>query len=235
MAIKPDRDRQESLCVPTKSHRKVWQKMIAVPRPDASPVMACPPHSDKTMPTPLAAAEADDNIVSPCMEVRLNINGQAYALVIDSRVTVLDALREHLDLTGAKKGCDHGQCGACTVLINGRRANACLSLAVMHDGHAVTTIEGLSSGDQLQPMQAEFLAHDGFQCGYCTPGQICSAVAMLGEARAGMPSDVTPDLNGGFSPLSDKEIRERMSGNLCRCSAYPNIVAAIRAVMVKTM
>ncbi len=232
MAMKPDRDRQESLCVLKNPCRDVWQTMMAVSTSDASPVMGSPPHSDKTIPPTLAEAAADDYIVLPCMEVQLNINGQAYALVIDTRVTVLDALRAHLDLTGTKKGYDHGWCGACTVLINGRRANACLSLAVMHDGHAVTTIEGLSSGDQLHSMQAEFLAHDGFQCGYCTPGQICSAVAMLGEASAGMPSDVTLGLNGGFSALSDEEVRERMSGNRCRCSASPNIVAAIRAVMV---
>ena len=162
--------------------------------------------------------------------VRLEVNGQSHALTLDSRTTVLDALRENLGLKGTKKGCDHGQCGACTVLIDGRRSNACLSLAVMHDGQAITTIEGLSRGDELHPMQAAFLHHDGFQCGYCTPGQICSAVGMLAEARAGMPSYATVDLQSGMPALSDEEIRERMSGNLCRCSAYPNIVAAIRDV-----
>ena len=166
--------------------------------------------------------------------VQLRINGQTHSLTLDTRTTLLDTLREHLDLGGTKKGCDHGQCGACTVLIDGRRANACLSLAVMLDGQEITTIEGLSTKDQtgerLHPMQQAFLTHDGFQCGYCTPGQICSSVGMLNEARSGMPSHVTADLSATNIVLSDDEIRERMSGNLCRCSAYPNIVAAIREV-----
>jgi xanthine dehydrogenase YagT iron-sulfur-binding subunit len=164
------------------------------------------------------------------MPVNLRVNGQAHALTLDTRTTVLDALRENLGMKGTKKGCDHGQCGACTVLIDGRRINACLTLAVMHDGQDITTIEGLASGEQLHPMQAAFLKHDGFQCGYCTPGQICSSVGMLAEARMGMPSHVTNDLTATNAALSDEEIRERMSGNLCRCSAYPNIVAAIREV-----
>jgi xanthine dehydrogenase YagT iron-sulfur-binding subunit len=146
------------------------------------------------------------------MKIGLKINGQQRALEIDPRVSLLDALREHLDLTGSKKGCDHGQCGACTVLVNGRRINSCLSLAVTHEGDEITTIEGLANGEQLHPMQAAFVEHDGFQCGYCTPGQICSAVALLKENHAN----------------SDAEIREWMSGNLCRCGAYPNIVAAIK-------
>ncbi len=158
--------------------------------------------------------------------VRLSVNGQAHDLMIDSRTTLLDALREHLRLTGSKKGCDHGQCGACTVLVNGRRINSCLTLAVMHPGDDIVTIEGLGDPDHLHPMQAAFLEHDGFQCGYCTPGQICSAVGMLSEAKAGWPSVVTADLTN--SPhLDDHEIRERMSGNICRCAAYPNIRAAI--------
>ena len=157
----------------------------------------------------------------------LTINGKETALRLDTRTTLLDALREHLGLTGSKKGCDHGQCGACTVLVNGRRINACLSLAVMHQGDDVTTIEGLARGDDLHPMQAAFIERDGFQCGYCTPGQICSAAGMLSEIEAGWPSHVTGDLSAKVS-LSDEEIRERMSGNICRCSAYPNIVAAIR-------
>ena len=174
--------------------------------------------------------QSPSELAPQMMAVQLQINGRAYDLTVDTRTTLLDALREHLDLAGSKKGCDHGQCGACTVLIDGRRANACLSLAVMLDGHAITTIEGLSKGDQLHPMQQAFLSHDGFQCGYCTPGQICSSVGMLNEARAGMPSHVTADLTATAATLSDEEIRERMSGNLCRCSAYPNIVAAIREV-----
>src|SRR4051812_115008 len=162
----------------------------------------------------LAAAETAQSgtVIAPA-RVRLKINGQEHALEIDPRTTLLDALREHLQLTGSKKGCDHGQCGACTVLVNGRRINSCLSLAITHEGDEITTIEGLAKGDELHPVQAAFLEHDGFQCGYCTPGQICSAVALLKEGHTG----------------SDAEIREWMSGNICRCGAYTNIVAAIRA------
>jgi xanthine dehydrogenase YagT iron-sulfur-binding subunit len=156
---------------------------------------------------PIAAIKESDMV-----EVTLRINGADKALKLDPRVSLLDALREHLDLTGSKKGCDHGQCGACTVLVDGRRINSCLSLAVMHEGADITTIEGLAHGDELHPVQAAFIKHDGFQCGYCTPGQICSAVACIKEGHAG----------------SDDQIREWMSGNLCRCGAYPNIVAAIR-------
>ena len=180
-----------------------------------------------------AADHAADDAAPVFMRVQLQVNGKRYPLNVDGRTTVLDALREHCGLKGSKKGCDHGQCGACTVLIDGRRVNSCLSLAVMHDGQAITTIEGLSSGEKLHPMQAAFIKHDGFQCGYCTPGQICSSVGMLSEVRAGMPSHVTQNLQGAASAvnaLSDDEIRERMSGNICRCSAYPNIVAAIRDV-----
>ena len=163
------------------------------------------------------------------MPVTLHINGQDHTLTIDTRTTLLDALREHLNLTGSKKGCDHGQCGACTVLLNGARINSCLSLAVMHDGDQITTIEGLGQPDNLHPLQAAFLHHDGYQCGYCTPGQICSAAGMLAEAKAGAPSVITADVTTATA-LTDDEIRERMSGNICRCSAYPNIVAAIRDV-----
>jgi xanthine dehydrogenase YagT iron-sulfur-binding subunit len=162
--------------------------------------------------------------------IELRVNGRRQALQLDNRTTLLDALREHLALTGSKKGCDHGQCGACTVLVNGRRINACLTLAVMHEGDDVVTIEGLGAPDRLHPMQAAFVRHDGFQCGYCTPGQICSAVGMLAEAGAHWPSHVTADVAATTIPLTDAEIRERMSGNLCRCSAYPNIVDAIRDV-----
>ena len=164
------------------------------------------------------------------MDVRFTVNGEERALDLDPRTTLLDALREHLKLTGTKKGCDHGQCGACTVIADGRRINACLSLAAMHEGEEILTIEGLADGDRLHPLQAAFLEHDAFQCGYCTPGQIMSALAMIEEARAGRPSQVTADFDAAVE-LTDAEIRERMSGNLCRCSAYPNILAAIRQVL----
>lgn len=163
-------------------------------------------------------------------EVALIVNGTERHLVLDTRTTLLDALREHLRLTGAKKGCDHGQCGACTVLVEGARINSCLTLAVMHDGEAVTTIEGLGRPGALSPLQQAFISQDGFQCGYCTPGQICSAMGMLAEHALGHPSHATPDVASEGIVLDDAEIRERMSGNLCRCSAYPNIVAAIRQV-----
>ena len=178
---------------------------------------------------PLNAQPPDS--VAAAVKCSLTINGQQHDVQVDPRVTLLDLLRENLHLTGTKKGCDHGQCGACTVLVNDRRINACLSLAVMHDGDRITTIEGLAQDGNLHPMQAAFIEHDGFQCGYCTPGQICSAVAMLSEAKAGAPSAVTQHISG-MQPinLTDDEIRERMSGNLCRCGAYVGIVDAIRAV-----
>lgn len=160
--------------------------------------------------------------------VRLRVNGTAYGMRLDPRVTLLDLFRERLDLTGTKKGCNHGQCGACTVLVNGRRINSCLALACSHDGDEVTTVEGLAAGDNLHPVQAAFVKHDGFQCGYCTPGQVCSAVALLEEVRAGQASHVTPDVRSNRIELTDDEIRERMSGNLCRCGAYNGIVAAVR-------
>jgi xanthine dehydrogenase YagT iron-sulfur-binding subunit len=176
-----------------------------------------------------AAGPVDDNELSPApVKVALQINGHPHSLTLDPRTTLLDALREHLALTGSKKGCDHGQCGACTVLIEGRRINSCLTLAVIHDGQSVTTIEGLATGDNLHPMQAAFVEHDGFQCGYCTSGQICSAIGMLAESRQGMPSYVTRDLTQPAAELTDVEIRERMSGNICRCAAYSNIVVAIK-------
>jgi xanthine dehydrogenase YagT iron-sulfur-binding subunit len=160
-------------------------------------------------------------------QTMLRINGERYQLPLDTRVTLLDLLRERLGLTGAKKGCDHGQCGACTVLIDGRRANACLVLAVTLDGAEVTTIEGLADGGDLHALQQAFIDHDAFQCGYCTPGQICSAAGVLAEAQEGWPSAVTADLEGATVALDEAEIRERMSGNLCRCGAYANIVPAI--------
>ena len=163
------------------------------------------------------------------MPVRLTVNGVEHALDLDTRTTLLDTLREHLRLTGTKKGCDHGQCGACTVLVNGERINACLSLAVQHDGDDVITIEGLGTPGKLHEMQAAFIAQDGYQCGYCTPGQICSAVATLEEIERGIPSHVTEDLAGTVR-ASNVEVRERMSGNICRCGAYANIAAAIAQV-----
>ncbi|MEA2940325.1 MAG: xanthine dehydrogenase YagT iron-sulfur-binding subunit [Bradyrhizobium sp.] len=175
----------------------------------------------------VSPADANEPPSSP-VTFELQINGHLHSLTLDTRTTLLDALREHLALTGSKKGCDHGQCGACTVLIEGRRINSCLTLAVMHDGQSVTTIEGLADGDRLHPLQAAFVEHDGFQCGYCTSGQICSAIGMLAESRQGMPSYITEDLTQPATELTDVEIRERMSGNICRCAAYPNIVVAIK-------
>lgn len=165
----------------------------------------------------------------PRAKLTLNVNGQAHPLELDTRTTLLDALREHLHLGGTKKGCDHGQCGACTVIADGRRINACLSLAVMHDGGQITTIEGLGTPQNMHPLQAAFVKHDGYQCGYCTPGQICSAVAVLDEIKRGVPSHVSADLTAR-PLLSADELRERMSGNLCRCGAYSNIVDAITEV-----
>jgi xanthine dehydrogenase YagT iron-sulfur-binding subunit len=161
--------------------------------------------------------------------VALRVNGQRYEQEVDTRTTLLDLLREHLQLTGTKKGCDQGQCGACTVIADGRRINSCLSLAVMHEGAEITTIEGLGQPGKLHPLQAAFVKHDGYQCGYCTPGQICSAVAMLDEVRRGIPSHVTADIEAR-PLLSPMEMRERMSGNICRCGAYSNIMEAIGEV-----
>ena len=161
--------------------------------------------------------------------VTLRINGEEHTLELDTRTSLLDLLRERLGLTGAKKGCDHGQCGACTVLIDGRRGNACLALAVAYDGAEVVTVEGLAQDGSLHPLQAAFVEHDAFQCGYCTPGQICSAIGMLDELEAGWPSHVSRDI-AAQPTLDADEIRERMSGNICRCGAYPNIVAAIEEV-----
>jgi len=176
-----------------------------------------------------ARAQSDTAGDPTILKVTFTVNGAARQLTLDTRTTLLDALREHLSLTGPKKGCDHGQCGACTVIVNGRRINACLSLAVMHEGDSITTIEGLGTPQTLHPMQAAFVKHDGYQCGYCTPGQICSAVAVLGEIKAGIPSHVTTDL-AAQPAINDAEIRERMSGNICRCGAYSNILEAITEV-----
>jgi len=181
------------------------------------------------LPCSADAGEPSGTAAPVMSKVTLEINGKQHSLELDTRTTLLDALRDHLHLTGTKKGCDHGQCGACTVIANGRRINSCLTLAVMHEGDHVTTIEGLGTPDRMHPMQAAFVKHDGYQCGYCTPGQICSAVAVLAEIKAGVPSHVSADL---LSPpqLTNAELRERMSGNLCRCGAYSNIAEAIAEV-----
>jgi len=183
--------------------------------------VAAPPATGQTESQPVA---------SPTLaKVALEVNGRVHELELDTRTTLLDALREGMHLTGSKKGCDQGQCGACTVLVDGRRVTSCLTLAVMQQGHKITTIEGLGTPGKLHPMQAAFVKHDAFQCGFCTPGQICSAVGMLEEVKAGVPSHVTADLNRRPQP-TDLEFRERMSGNLCRCGAYSNIQEAIVAV-----
>jgi len=177
---------------------------------------------------PVQAAPATGDVPT-IMPVSLEVNGKRHDLRLDTRTTLLDALREHLKLTGTKKGCDHGQCGACTVMVNGERINSCLSLALQHQGDKVTTIEGLGTPDKLHPMQAAFIEHDGFQCGYCTPGQICSAVAVLGEIKRGVPSHLQEDIVAAPA-ASNHELRERMSGNICRCGAYSNIMEAMLQV-----
>jgi xanthine dehydrogenase YagT iron-sulfur-binding subunit len=186
-----------------------------------------------TAPLFAAAPESSASAVKagspPSVNVRLHVNGTEHQLQLDPRTTLLDALRERLHLTGTKKGCDQGQCGACTVIVDGRRITSCLTLAVMQDGHDITTIEGLGTPKNLHPMQAAFVKHDGYQCGFCTPGQICSAVAMLDEVKAGIPSHVTDDLMRP-AVATNAEFRERMSGNICRCGAYSNIQEAIAEV-----
>lgn len=180
-------------------------------------------------PPDATAAPAGAGGTVPVAKVSLEVNGTRRTLDLDTRTTLLDALREHLHLTGTKKGCDHGQCGACTVLVDGVRINSCLTLVVMHEGSKVTTIEGLGTPGSLHPMQAAFVKHDGYQCGYCTPGQICSAVGVLDEIRQGIPSHVSVDLTAR-PLLSAEELRERMSGNICRCGAYSNIIDAMSEV-----
>jgi len=234
----PNEPSRESDGSPARPSRRGFLQSAAA----AASALALPHESAGARPPAQGAARAA--ALAPARPVSLNINGKPYALSLEPRVTLLDALREVLGLTGTKKGCDRGQCGACTVLVNGRRINSCLTLAIMHEGEAITTIEGLAHAHDgvvdraaLHPVQAAFLEHDAFQCGYCTPGQICSAVAVLEEARRGMPSTVTSPAalgNDGPVALTEDEIRERMSGNLCRCGAYPNIVAAIRVVAAKS-
>lgn len=176
-----------------------------------------------------AKAYAANNQRTITSSVSLTVNGKQQRMVLDTRTSLLDALREHLMLTGTKKGCDHGQCGACTVMVDGRRVNSCLTLAAMHQGSNVVTVEGLGTPESLHPMQAAFIKHDGYQCGYCTPGQICSAVAVLEEIRSGIPSHVTPSLTEA-PQLIAREFQERMSGNICRCGAYSNIIEAMSEV-----
>ena len=191
---------------------------------------AAAPAGAQSAPTaraPVAAQGAADNLTPVTMPVSFEVNGQAHQLTVDTRTTLLDALREHLRLTGTKKGCDHGQCGACTVIVDGRRINSCLSLAVMHEGSRITAIEGFGHPENLNPMQAAFVKHDGYQCGYCTSGQICSAMGVLDEIKSNIPSLVTADLTARVQ-MTEMELRERMSGNICRCGAYSNIIEAMK-------
>ena len=211
---------------PASGARISRRELLAAGAASATAVAVASPAG--AQPSARAASSAVDAAI-PAATISLQVNGKTHRLELDTRTTLLDALREHLHLTGTKKGCDHGQCGACTVIADGRRINSCLTLAVMHDGGSVTTIEGLGSTARMHPMQAAFVKHDGYQCGYCTPGQICSAVAVLDEIRAGIPSHASADLTAR-PVLSAEELRERMSGNICRCGAYSNIVDAITEV-----
>jgi len=200
--------------------------LLAAGAASASATMVAAPAGAQTQSTARPTASAGTPALS---SVTMQVNGKTQRMDLDTRTTLLDALREHLHLTGTKKGCDHGQCGACTVIVDGQRINSCLTLAVMHEGGTVTTVEGLGTPDRLHPMQAAFVKHDGFQCGYCTPGQICSAVGVLREIEQGVPSHVSADLTA--KPMfSADELRERMSGNICRCGAYSNIVEAVTEV-----
>ena len=201
--------------------------LIAGAGASAAVAAGAPLEAAAQAPSP-AAPPPQENLVATS-RVTLSVNGQPHTLVVDNRTSLLDLLREHLQLTGTKKGCDHGQCGACTVHLDGRRVNACLTLAVMHEGAKLVTIEGLGTPEKMHPMQSAFVRHDGYQCGYCTPGQICSAVAVLAEVERGVPSHVTGDLTAPMA-LSNLELRERMSGNICRCGAYSNIAQAITEV-----
>jgi xanthine dehydrogenase YagT iron-sulfur-binding subunit len=210
------------------SRRRFLQSAAAAAAVTAAPLAHAqqPAATSAPPPTPSTAA--------PLMPVKLTINGHAYDMQLEARTTLLDALREYASLTGTKKGCDRGQCGACTVIANGRRINSCLTLAVMHDGDSIVTVEGLANAQTLtlSPIQRAFIDHDAFQCGFCTPGQLCSATALMDEFRAGDASAATADVRYRPAQLSDDEIRERMSGNICRCGAYPNIVAAVKTVAI---
>jgi len=214
--------------MPTPSSAHSFDTILAISRRElliASGACAAVATADAQT-APASAPRRSDAPPPPASTITLHVNGQPQHLTLDNRTSLLDALREHLHLTGTKKGCDHGQCGACTVLLDGRRVNSCLTLAVMHDGAQLTTIEGLGTPARLHPLQAAFIEHDGYQCGYCTPGQICSAVGMLDELRQGIPSHVSTDLLAR-PQLTNEELRERMSGNICRCGAYSNIAEAI--------
>ena len=208
---------------PTVTRRGFLQSTVAAAGAAGIPVVGRAQAPAPT-PTPMIAPSAGPRPVT------LSVNGRDVTLQLEPRVTLLDALREYIGLTGTKKGCDRGQCGACTVMVDGRRVNACLTLAVMNEGRQVTTVEGLASGDRLAPLQAAFIEYDAFQCGFCTPGQLCSATAAIRELRDGRVSAATPDVRVARVAFSDAELRERMSGNLCRCGAYPNILKAMRSV-----
>src|ERR1700744_5317827 len=208
---------------PKPSRRRFLQSAAAAATIGAAPHLRAQTQAPAAPPAPATPA-------APPRPLTLNVNGRAYTLQLEPRVTLLDALREYAGLMGTKKGCDRGQCGACTVLADGRRINSCLTLAVMNEGESITTVEGLAANGALSPMQRSFIEHDAFQCGYCTPGQLCSATALLNEFDAGTASTVTADVRRRPPQLSDDEIRERMSGNICRCGAYANIGAAVRAV-----
>ncbi len=217
----------ETATPPNTGRRRFLQSAAAAAGVSAAPYL----HGQESiMPHATEPADVVPHSAPRAEPVKLTINGRPYMLRIEPRVTLLDALREYAGLPGTKKGCDRGQCGACTVLANGRRINACLTLAIMHDGEAITTVEGLAQEAALSPMQRAFLDHDAFQCGYCTPGQLCSATALLEEFRTGAASAASENVRTRPAALTEAEIRERMSGNLCRCGAYQNIVAAIRAV-----
>ncbi|HEX3379941.1 MAG TPA: 2Fe-2S iron-sulfur cluster-binding protein [Paraburkholderia sp.] len=210
------------------SRRRFLQSAAAAATIGAAPHLRA--QTQPQIPAPqIPAPPPPQSVPVPPRPVTLTVNGRAYTLQLEPRVTLLDALREYAGLMGTKKGCDRGQCGACTVLVDGRRINSCLTLAVMHEGETITTVEGLASNGALSPLQSAFIEHDAFQCGYCTPGQLCSATALLSEFRNGTASTVTADVRARPAALTDDEIRERMSGNICRCGAYANIVAAVRA------
>jgi xanthine dehydrogenase YagT iron-sulfur-binding subunit len=222
----PDQEPSEAI---KPSRRRFLQSAAAAAAVTAAPLAHAQQPAATSAPPP-----PTPNIAAPLMPVKLTINGHAYEMQLEARTTLLDALREYASLTGTKKGCDRGQCGACTVIANGRRVNSCLTLAVMHDGDSIVTVEGLANAQTLtlSPIQRAFIDHDAFQCGFCTPGQLCSATALMDEFRAGDASAATADVRYRPPQLSDDEIRERMSGNICRCGAYPNIVAAVKTVAI---